>query len=82
MPVQDLSHNTWSCDNNCILGERFFRSIYTKGSVSHLALTLQWLRDQSQIINAFPDTERAATEHNDSLYLIPSSRQHCHVRFS
>jgi glycerol kinase len=43
-----------------------------EGSVSHSGSTLQWLRDQLQIIEQFPDTERLATAHNDGLYLVPA----------
>jgi glycerol kinase len=43
-----------------------------EGSVSHSGSTLQWLRDQLQIIDDFPDAERLATEHNDGLYFVPA----------
>ena len=43
-----------------------------EGSVSHSGSTLQWLRDQLQIIGDFPDAERLATASNDGLYLVPA----------
>jgi glycerol kinase len=43
-----------------------------EGSVSHSGSTLQWLRDQLNIIDSFADTERLATSHNDGLYLVPA----------
>jgi glycerol kinase len=43
-----------------------------EGSVSHSGSTLQWLRDQLQIIKDFPDAELLATEHNDGLYFVPA----------
>ena len=43
-----------------------------EGSVSHSGSTLQWLRDQLQIIRSAPETERLATKHNDGLYFVPS----------
>lgn len=43
-----------------------------EGSVSHSGSTLQWLRDQLQIVQEFAETEQLATLHNDGLYLVPA----------
>lgn len=43
-----------------------------EGSVSHSGSTLQWLRDQLNLIDSFADTERLATPSNDGLYLVPA----------
>ena len=43
-----------------------------EGSVSHSGATLQWLRDQLNIIDDFADAERLATACNDGLYLVPA----------
>ncbi|KAL7567495.1 hypothetical protein ACA910_009508 [Epithemia clementina (nom. ined.)] len=43
-----------------------------EGSVSHSGSTIQWLRDQLQIIPSAPDSEAMATLHNDGLYLVPA----------
>lgn len=45
-----------------------------EGSVSHSGSTIQWLRDQLQIISKAPESEHVAktTEHNDGLYFVPA----------
>ena len=43
-----------------------------EGSVSHAGSTIQWLRDQLQIIQQASDTETLATPHNDGLYFVPA----------
>jgi len=43
-----------------------------EGSVSHSGSTIQWLRDQLQIIKDAPESETYATEHNDGLYFVPA----------
>lgn len=43
-----------------------------EGSVSHSGSTIQWLRDQLQIIKEAPESETNATEHNDGLYFVPA----------
>jgi glycerol kinase len=45
-----------------------------EGSVSHSGSTIQWLRDQLQIIGAAPESETLArtTAHNDGLYFVPA----------
>jgi glycerol kinase len=45
-----------------------------EGSVSHSGSTIQWLRDQLQIIGAAPESETLArtTLHNDGLYFVPA----------
>ncbi|CAJ1934489.1 unnamed protein product [Cylindrotheca closterium] len=43
-----------------------------EGSVSHSGSTIQWLRDQLQIIDDAPESETLATEHNDGLYFVPA----------
>jgi glycerol kinase len=45
-----------------------------EGSVSHSGSTIQWLRDQLQIITAAPESETLArtTVHNDGMYFVPA----------
>ncbi|KAL7569695.1 hypothetical protein ACA910_007466 [Epithemia clementina (nom. ined.)] len=43
-----------------------------EGSVSHSGSTIQWLRDQLQIIPSAPDSEAVATIRNDGLYFVPA----------
>ena len=43
-----------------------------EGSVSHSGSTIQWLRDQLQIIPSAPDSEAIATVQNDGLYFVPA----------
>ena len=43
-----------------------------EGSVAHAGSTIQWLRDQLQIIHAAPDTEDLATQTNEGLYFVPA----------
>jgi glycerol kinase len=43
-----------------------------EGSVSHSGSTIQWLRDQLQIIKEAPESETYATDHNDGLYFVPA----------
>jgi glycerol kinase len=43
-----------------------------EGSVSHSGSTIQWLRDQLQLIESAADTETLATSHNDGCYLVPA----------
>ncbi|KAL3927529.1 MAG: hypothetical protein SGBAC_013050, partial [Bacillariaceae sp.] len=43
-----------------------------EGSVSHSGSTIQWLRDQLQIIKEAPESETNATEYNDGLYFVPA----------
>ncbi|KAL7572987.1 hypothetical protein ACA910_007485 [Epithemia clementina (nom. ined.)] len=43
-----------------------------EGSVSHSGSTIQWLRDQLQIIPSAPDSEALATVHNHGLYFVPA----------
>ena len=43
-----------------------------EGSVSHSGSTIQWLRDQLQIIPSAPDSEALATVQNDGLYFVPA----------
>mmetsp|Transcript_13809 Transcript_13809/g.28480 ORF Transcript_13809/g.28480 Transcript_13809/m.28480 type:complete len:619 (+) Transcript_13809:145-2001(+) len=43
-----------------------------EGSVSHSGSTIQWLRDQLEIIESAPESETIATETNDGLYLVPA----------
>ena len=43
-----------------------------EGSVSHSGSTIQWLRDQLQIIPSAPDSEALATLRNDGLYFVPA----------
>jgi len=45
-----------------------------EGSVSHSGSTIQWLRDQLQIISKAPESEELAKkhEHNDGLYFVPA----------
>lgn len=43
-----------------------------EGSVSHSGSTIQWLRDQLQIIDTASDSEKYATPNNDGLYLVPA----------
>mmetsp|Transcript_27913 Transcript_27913/g.65263 ORF Transcript_27913/g.65263 Transcript_27913/m.65263 type:complete len:643 (-) Transcript_27913:67-1995(-) len=43
-----------------------------EGSVSHSGSTIQWLRDQLQVISSAPDSEKIATSSNDGLYFVPA----------
>eukprot|EP00980_Cylindrotheca_fusiformis_P017494 scaffold5490_cov125-Cylindrotheca_fusiformis.AAC.11 len=43
-----------------------------EGSVSHSGSTIQWLRDQLQIIEEAPESESYATDSNDGLYFVPA----------
>jgi glycerol kinase len=43
-----------------------------EGSVSHSGSTIQWLRDQLQIIKSAEESEIYASEHNDGLYMVPA----------
>ena len=43
-----------------------------EGSVSHSGSTIQWLRDQIEIIETASDSERLASNHNDGLYMVPA----------
>ena len=43
-----------------------------EGSVSHSGSTIQWLRDQLQIIPSAPESEALATVRNDGLYFVPA----------
>ena len=43
-----------------------------EGSVSHSGSTIQWLRDQLQIIPSAPESEALATLNNDGLYFVPA----------
>jgi len=45
-----------------------------EGSVSHSGSTIQWLRDQLQIIDGAAESETQAnkTQHNDGLYFVPA----------
>jgi glycerol kinase len=45
-----------------------------EGSVSHSGSTIQWLRDQLQIIDSAADSETAAqtTSQNDGMYFVPA----------
>eukprot|EP00540_Astrosyne_radiata_P006855 CAMPEP_0116853052 /NCGR_PEP_ID=MMETSP0418-20121206/17671_1 /TAXON_ID=1158023 /ORGANISM="Astrosyne radiata, Strain 13vi08-1A" /LENGTH=777 /DNA_ID=CAMNT_0004485357 /DNA_START=1 /DNA_END=2334 /DNA_ORIENTATION=+ len=43
-----------------------------EGSVSHAGSTIQWLRDQLQLIESAPDTETLSTPQNDGLYMVPA----------
>lgn len=43
-----------------------------EGSVSHSGSTIQWLRDQLQIITTASDSETYATATNDGLYFVPA----------
>ena len=45
-----------------------------EGSVSHSGSTIQWLRDQLQIISSAPESEDLAKKHdrNDGLYFVPA----------
>jgi hypothetical protein len=43
-----------------------------EGSVSHSGSTIQWLRDQLQLIKSAAETEELATSHNDGCYLVPA----------
>jgi glycerol kinase len=43
-----------------------------EGSVSHSGSTIQWLRDQLQMIGTASDSEKYATSSNDGLYLVPA----------
>jgi glycerol kinase len=56
------------------IGEEGAVNYALEGSVSHSGSTIQWLRDQLQIISAAPESETLArtTEHNDGLYFVPA----------
>jgi glycerol kinase len=43
-----------------------------EGSVSHSGSTIQWLRDQLQIITNASESETLASDHNDGLYFVPA----------
>lgn len=43
-----------------------------EGSVSHSGSTMQWLRDQLEMIDNASQSERLASDHNDGLYLVPA----------
>lgn len=43
-----------------------------EGSVSHSGSTIQWLRDQLQIITKASESETLATHSNDGLYFVPA----------
>ena len=43
-----------------------------EGSVSHSGSTIQWLRDQLEIIETASDSETMASDHNDGLYMVPA----------
>jgi glycerol kinase len=43
-----------------------------EGSVSHSGSTIQWLRDQMQMITTAADSETYASASNDGLYLVPA----------
>lgn len=43
-----------------------------EGSVSHSGSTIQWLRDQLQIIKSAPESGTLATENSDGLYFVPA----------
>ena len=43
-----------------------------EGSVSHSGSTIQWLRDQLQIITKAPESETIASDQNDGLYMVPA----------
>jgi len=43
-----------------------------EGSVSHSGSTIQWLRDQLQIITKASESETIASDQNDGLYLVPA----------
>jgi glycerol kinase len=43
-----------------------------EGSVSHSGSTIQWLRDQLEMIETASDSETYATPSNDGLYLVPA----------
>lgn len=43
-----------------------------EGSVSHAGATIQWLRDQLQIISSASESGVLATSSNDGLYLVPA----------
>lgn len=43
-----------------------------EGSVSHSGSTIQWLRDQLQIIKDAPESGTLATKNNDGLYFVPA----------
>lgn len=45
-----------------------------EGSVSHSGSTIQWLRDQVELISDAPESEVFArtTEHNDGVYFVPA----------
>jgi glycerol kinase len=43
-----------------------------EGSVSHAGSTIQWLRDQLEIIEKASDSETYATSSNDGLYMVPA----------
>ncbi|KAG7342495.1 glycerol kinase [Nitzschia inconspicua] len=49
------------------------KTVYAlEGSVSHSGSTIQWLRDQLQMISTASDSEKYATPSNDGLYLVPA----------
>ncbi|GKY91606.1 hypothetical protein MPSEU_000132500 [Mayamaea pseudoterrestris] len=43
-----------------------------EGSVAHSGSTIQWLRDQLQIIDKASDTESLAKPQNDGMYFVPA----------
>jgi glycerol kinase len=43
-----------------------------EGSVAHSGSTIQWLRDQLQLITQASETESLAPPHNDGLYFVPA----------
>lgn len=43
-----------------------------EGSVSHSGSTIQWLRDQLEIIESASESEELATSCNDGLYFVPA----------
>jgi glycerol kinase len=43
-----------------------------EGSVSHAGATIQWLRDQLQIISSASESASLATSRNDGLYMVPA----------
>jgi glycerol kinase len=43
-----------------------------EGSVSHAGATVQWLRDQLQIISSASESATLATPRNDGMYMVPA----------
>ena len=43
-----------------------------EGSVSHSGSTIQWLRDQMNLLRTASESEGIASDHNDGLYMVPA----------